>query len=141
MADGGRHTANLAVSAFAKNQAKPRRGHILAEPDRHGPGPEAGRFLNEFDIDRFAWSVRQMDPATKCVERFFGWNPFDLGEISFRMVVARVGQAVREGAIVGDEKQALAVEVKAADRVNSGDLDVISQSRSALGVRKPGEDA
>jgi len=139
--DRGRHPANLPVPTFAKNQANPGRGHVLAEPDRHGPGPKAGWFFDEFDIDRLAWTVRQAEPSSKLIQRFFCRNPFDLSEIGFGVIEAGIGEAMCEPTVVGQQQEAFAIEIEPADRIDAGCVNIVRKCRAALGIGEFREDA
>ena len=47
-------------------------------------------------------------------------NSLDLDQIGLGMLEPRVGQAMRQAAVVGQEEQALAVAVEPADRIDPG---------------------
>ena len=67
-------------------------------------------------------------------------NPLDLGEIGLGVLVARVGQAMGERPVVGQQEQPLAVAVEPADRVDPGDRHEVLERRPPALVGELGED-
>jgi hypothetical protein len=138
--DGGRHTPHLAVAPLADGEAEPRGRHVLAEPDRHGSIRQRGRRGHHFDVGRASPAVIQDDAAAQGLECLGIRFPLDLDQISFGMFEPRVGEAMRQSSVVGQEEQAFAVAVEPACRIDSLHRDEFLERKTCAGVAKLTED-
>ena len=81
-------------------------------------------------------------PALQPLERLRVGHPVHLGVVDARHLVARVRDALREGAVVGQQDEALGGHVEPADREEPGDRGhEVHDRRPALGVLARGDDA
>jgi hypothetical protein len=64
-----------------------------------------------------------LDSRAEAEEGGLGGDALDLDEVGSGVCVAGVGEAVREGAVIGEDEEALAVAIEPADGVDAGDGD------------------
>ena len=82
------------------------------------------------------------DPALQPLERLRLGHPVDLGVVDAGHLVARVGDALREGSVVGQQDQALGRHVEPPDREEPGEVgDEVHHRRPPRGVLPRGDDA
>ena len=119
MADGGGHPADLAIPALAKDQPEPGGRDVLAEPDRHRTDRASRAPSSSSSRPRRAFvgpSLRRRTPPRRASRAVSSGTRLDLSQVGLGMLIARVGQAVGEGAVAGQEKQPLAVPVEPGRR-------------------------
>ncbi len=124
VADVLEHAADLAVAP-------------LVDPDL-----EQAR-LDEVGARRSGAAVVELDAVAQRAERALGRAlRVDLGAVDLLDLVARVGQALGERAVVGQQDQARAVGVEPADRVEAAvGVDEPDDGRAAVGVLGGRDDA
>jgi hypothetical protein len=125
--DRGGHASHLTVAALADRQRQPRIGHALAEPHGWIARPQPGRRVDLRDFGRQGSAVVQRNTATQCVERVRIRPAFDLHEIRLRLLVARIGEPMREFAVVGQQQQSLTVVIETTGRIDIRHADEFGQ--------------
>jgi hypothetical protein len=55
------------------------------------------------------------------------WNALDLGEVGLRVLETGIGQTVLKRAVIGQQEESFAVQVEAACRIETGQLDEVAQ--------------
>lgn len=120
MTDCCRHSSHLTVPSFAECQFKPRRRYLFSESDGDGPGGEVGFFLHEPDFCRFCFLPVDHHSFFKGLHGARGRNMFNLYPVRSRMPEAWLEKIMLYGVVVGQEKKALAVGIKSADRIDVG---------------------
>ena len=105
--------------------------------DRSGKRRRLGQQL---DLGRTGRAVVQDDAPAQGLERLVIGDPLDLDQIRLGMLEPRVGEAMGQPAVVGQEQQALAVAVEPADRVDPRDRHERLERGPALGVAELAED-
>src|SRR5688500_10480999 len=111
MADRRGHAADLAVAAFSERYLEPRGGNVAPRADRRLAGPQPIGLLDEPRACRRGHAVAQLYAAAQPSQRFLVRHALDLGEVGLLHLVTRVGDALVERAVVGEEQQAFAVVV------------------------------
>jgi hypothetical protein len=100
VAEAGQHPADFAVLPLVEHHLQHRALLVLgAEEDVLGPGRPLG----------------EADTAAEVIDRFRSRDPGDLHEIALLDPVARMGEEIRQFAVVGDEDQPLAHPVEPTD--------------------------
>ncbi len=123
VADGVEHAAHLPVSAFVDRQL-----------DRAGREPDDARGRGR--------AVVELDPGGEPGERGVGRLALDDGDVDLLDLVARVGQPVRERAVVRQEQRAGRVGVEPADGDDAARVvDELDYGRAAAGIAGGGDDA
>ena len=135
-----RHSADLAIAPLADRQAQPGGRDVLAEPDRHGSIGQRGRFGQQFDLGRASPAVIQDDTSAQRLECRRIGGPLDLDQIGLGMLEPRVGEAMRQSSIVGQEQQAFAVTIEPAGRIDPLDRDEFFERESVAGVAELAQD-
>ena len=137
--DSRGHATHLPVASFADRQAKPRVGNGLAEPHRRIARPEPRRSVVEpLDLRGPCRSVAQDDAFAKTLQRVVVRRAFDLHQIRFLEQVARIGELMRERAVVGQREQAFGIGIEAACRIDARRVDE-SRERRSLRIASVGE--
>jgi len=107
-ADGLKHAADLAVAAFDEGDFVPGVGSVFVEADFGGRGFYAAVVV-EGDVDTGA----------EASEGLFVGAAADFDEIFFGDVGAGLGEFLGEGAVVGEEEEAFAGVIEAADGIDA----------------------
>lgn len=124
MADGGGHSANLAVTAFRNRELKPLGGNRLTFADRWVPRPDRGRWY-QFGFRRQGKTVFEVHALTQLLQGIVIGNMFNLYPVCFWEFVARVGNQLLHLTIVGQQEQAFTVPIQPASRVHIPDIDKV----------------
>ena len=123
MADGLAHPPDLAVAPLVHDDAQ--------HPGSHHP--------------HSGWcggTVAQVDAPPETAQRTDGWLALHLHQVLLVHAVRRVRQAVRQLAVVGEQQQALAVGVQAANREHTWlGRNEIDRLRTPLGVGCAADDS
>ncbi len=114
-----RRTWRLRPSRIVRREPGGR--HVFAEPDRHRAAGQRRRLGQQLDLGGQGSTVVQVDTTPQRLECLGTGNALDLDQISLGMRKPRVGEAMRQTAVVGQDEQALAVAVEPADWINPGD--------------------
>jgi hypothetical protein len=102
------HAPHLLVAAFP--QFHFHGGHVAPAIGAQHAGPGGGGAAPE---ERY--------PGAQPLQGFLIRNAVDLREVELGHAVARMGEGVGEGPVVGEEEQALALRIQAPHRVQAGD--------------------
>ncbi len=129
------HAAHLAVAAFRNTQLQPGGWNALAEPYRRvtWPQPIGCRFEGAH-LGRPRGSILELYAPAQGGECIITRHAFDFGEIGLDLVMARIGDAMGECTIVGQQQQAFGIHVQASGRIDVFFPDVVGQGRTPLGV-------
>lgn len=65
---------------------------------------------------------------------------FNLNEVGLGVLEPRVGEALGEDSVVGEQEEPLAVSVKPAGRIDTRDRDEVLQGRPTLSLGELGQD-
>lgn len=129
-ADGLEHAADLAVAAFDERDFIPRVGGVFVEMDFRG-GCFYAAVVVESDVHASA----------EAGERFFVGAAVDFDEIFFGDVRAGFGELLGESAVVGEEEEAFAGVIEAADGIDAfGErAEELHDGRAAFGIADSGD--
>ena len=86
---------------------------------------------------------RSISEDNTTTQRFQGCrtgNSLHLHEISPGVLESRVGQAMGQGTVVGEQKQPFAITIEPANRVNPGKNQMILERRPSIGVGELAKD-
>lgn len=120
MADGRGHAADLAVAALDQFELEPAVGHILPEADggiarwKDGLGIEKGHAAGSGAV------VLDGDSVGEFVERFWGWDPFDLGPVGAWVAAFGIEEACVESGLVAEKQQSFGIGVEPAEGIDAG---------------------
>ena len=102
--------------------------HLVAEPRQHATDlpilalvedhfEDCALLVLRADLDPFGMhlALRERDTPADFVEQFLRWDARHLDQIFLLHAIARVGEQVREAAVVGDEDQPFAHAIEPAD--------------------------
>ena len=110
-----------------------RRGDALAKAHGRVALPQCGR-LQQPGLGGQGGAVLECHALAQAAQLFFGGAALHLHPVGLGQLVARVGNAGLQGAVVGQQQQALAVAVQAARRVHTGHVHKVLERGAALGV-------
>jgi len=114
----GGHAPHLAVASFAQGDRQPGVGHGLAEPHRRIAWPQRRRRLQQLHPRRQRRPVIEQHPVAQRLQHVPGRHALHLHPIGLVLLVARIGQAMRQATVVGEQQQAFAVVVQAPCRIH-----------------------
>jgi len=142
VAGGGRHAADLAVSAFVKLEGDPGVGDILAEADGRIAGRPGGvRFENPGAGGKGAAALN-FHSGGEAAEGLGGGPALDLNLVAPPVGIARIEEAVVQGALVTEEEKTLGVKIEPADRIHAGGKSEFRERPLAGMIRRElGEDS
>jgi len=118
-ADRGRHAPHLSVAALPQRQGEPGRRNRLAEADRRVAWPEPLGFGHNLGVGRPGGTVAERDPGTQGGQGFGADLTLHLCQVGLGQRRARLADARLPGAEIGEDHEALAVEVEATGRVET----------------------
>jgi hypothetical protein len=141
VADSGGHAAHLAIAAFSEGEFDPAVRHGFAVADGRIARPEVFRLG---DGAGFRWAGAAIAEIDADGEGFQGGgigDALDLRPVGFRDLVLRIGDARLQGAVIGEDQEALGIIVEPAGGVDAGDGDeFLQRALAAAFIRKLGED-
>jgi len=117
-ANGSGHFADLAVAAFAEGEFEPAGGDVLAVADRGIAGWKVGADLSGFGREGLAAFYDKA--GAELLEGGIGDFAFDLGPVGAGVGVFRIEEFGVEAGFVGEQEEAFAVAVEAAEGVDTG---------------------
>ena len=122
MTDRRRHPAHLAVPPFRDRKAAATRSEHSCETEWE-PAGQAGRarYPRARPEPDASGPSLSSTPCRSAIERRRIRHALDLDQVSLGVREPRVGEAVRQAAVLGQEQQALAIEVETSRRVDSLD--------------------
>ncbi len=128
--DGRGHAPHLAVAALGEDEFDPGGRNVLAEADRwHRAATVSGSGMRRTSAGRVRPSSSRT-PSTQCFQRLCVRYALDLRPVGLGKLVFWLGDAGLQGAVVGEQQQALAVVVEP-----TGGAHV--RHRNELGQRAP----
>jgi hypothetical protein len=120
VADGSGHAADLAVFAFGEFEGDPGVGDVFAETDRWIAWREIGRCIEKPGTAGERAVFAERDAAGgEAIDGIGARDAFDLSVVFARVRMAWVEKAIDEGAFVGEEEQAFAIGIEAADGIDA----------------------
>src|SRR3989344_3598830 len=137
---GRGHVPHLTVAAFRDHDFKPRRRDGLAEPDRRITRPEY-RLGDAPCLGRLSSLAIEDHAAAQSFQRFFIRFAFHLGPILLGQLETRIGQALLQLAVVGEQQQSFAVPVEPPGRIDARHLYIGGQGFASVGVGELGQHA
>jgi len=127
MAHRGSHASYLAVASLAQRDLDPAVGDRFARADRRIPRPE-GRRLDPARPGRTRGPVAQRQAVAQLLQGLVIRHALKLRPVGFPGGAARIAEARLQGAVVGQQEQALAVVVQAACGIDSRHRDEVGES-------------
>ncbi len=135
MTHGRRHAPYLPVAALGDDELDPGRRNVLAKPYRRFARPQ-GRFRDGAHSGRACPAVVQRYTASQVFEHTLIRHAFYLRPVGLRQFVFWVGDPCLQGAVVGEQQQALAVIVEPPGGTHGRELDEIRERLSSGAVGK-----
>jgi len=132
MAHRGSHASYLAVAPLAQRDLDPAVGDRFARADRRIPRPE-GRRLDPPRPGRASAPVAQRQAVAQLLQGLVIRHALKLRPVGFPGGAARIAEARLQGAVVGQQEQALAVVVQAASRIDPRHRDEVGEGLLPLG--------
>ena len=121
VADGLAHAPDLPVAPFVNGDP----GRMRAQKG---------------DASAIGKAILELDAATEPADGLSGQTSLDLDDVLLQDTEARVGEMVRQFAVVGQDQKPLGHYVEPADREDAGHVgQEIEHSGPALGVERAGE--
>jgi hypothetical protein len=121
MTDGCSHLANLPVAPFPQCEFQPGGRQAFPPSDGDGARRQIGASGKQPDARREHGSSFDVDRSLpQSAEGCFLRNSFHLNKVGSLMAEPRVGQAMGEYGIVGEQKQAFAVCIESSGRIDAG---------------------
>ena len=115
---GRGHAPYLAVAAFADNDFDPGGRNIFAEADGRVARPQDG-LGQHARLGRARALAVQYDSTAQFPQRRIVRHAFYLHPVGLGQLVQRVGDALLQPAVIGEQQQALAVVVESSGRVHA----------------------
>ena len=123
--DGRGHSPDLAVASLAKSQPEPGGGHVFAEADWHRTVGQGGSGFQQLNLGRARRSISEDNTTTQRFQGCRTGNSLHLHKVGSGVLESRVGQAMGQGTVVGEQKQPFAITIEPANRVNPGNSQMI----------------
>jgi hypothetical protein len=121
VADGGGHTADLAVSSLDEFEGEPGVGDGFSHADGRDARGDDGSRIEEARATGQRAVIVDRDAATgESGEGLGGGRAFDLGPVFAAVGVARIEEAGVEAGLVAEKEEAFAIGVEATEGVDAG---------------------
>jgi pimeloyl-ACP methyl ester carboxylesterase len=127
--DGRGHAAHLAVAPLAQHQLEPGGRDATAGADRHRARREGRLPRKQPRLGRRGAAALHHHAAGERAQRRGAGRALDLHPVAARVALARLGERAREGAVVGQQQEPLAVVVEAAGGVDALHRDEAREAR------------
>jgi len=127
----------LAVAAFTDTDLQPGGGHRLAEPHGRIPWPQL-RFVDDPRLSGQGEAILQFQAAAQRFQIGIRGCAFHLYQVPLPGPLARVGEAVGQPAVVGEQEQPFAVPVEPAGGVDPLQRNVVGQGGTSFPVGELG---
>ena len=119
MADSGGHAADLTVFAFGEFEGEPAVANVFPYANRWVAWSDAGRCIETAGTAGKGAVVADGHAECECFEGGSVGDAFDLDPVLARVCVPRIEETVDERTLVGEEEQAFAIGIEAADWVDA----------------------
>ncbi len=132
---GGGHAPYLTVAALGDGQGQPAGGDAGPVAYRWLPGPEVG-LGHLAGLGRGGQAVLELQALPEPLEGHLADFPFHLHPVGLGHFLLRVGDAVLDFTVIGEQQQALTVLVEPTGRVETGHIQVIREGPVTLPNRR-----